>query len=1343
MTQKKPLLFLLFISLGVLLTAEIRQASPQSGSSSLSVQTQLTSKEKDWLANHKDIRIGVDPVWPPFEFFDATKVYSGIASDYVRRLNESLNINMEPVPNLSWPEVMSKARAGEIDVLPCVAKTPERSKFMLFSEPYISFPMVILTREDASFVSGIQDFENGKVAVVKGYVTQELLQRDYPDREFYLTKDIDKALRALSRGKTDAFVGNLASITYTTQKLGLTNLKVATSTQYKYELAFAVRKDWPELVNILNKSLHSIPHLEKAEIHNRWINVRFERKTNWALLLQVVVAIVLFGGIILVMVLRWNQKLSMEISERQRTEVELLQSRAAARGLLDATQESLLLLDSQGNIIAANTYAARQFKKTPADIIGINFFTLLTGEFGNTRKVYFDRVIRSGIMVDFEDTLNGSIFQNRFYPVKNEDGQLVRIALFSEDMTEQKRAEEALKGSEARMRAILDTAVDGIIIINEERIVEKFNPAAERMFGYKASEVVGQNVKMLMPEPYHSKHDEYVKNYLDNGKSKIIGIGREVVGRRKDGTSFPIYLAVSEVQLKNRRIFSGIVQDISELKQAQEELRLARKAAEKANKAKGDFLANMSHEIRTPMNAVMGLTHLALKTKLTPRQRDYLNKIDSSANSLLGIINDILDFSKIEAGKLDIESVEFNLDQVLENLANLVTVKASEKENIEVLFNTAIEVPRFLIGDSLRLGQILINLANNAVKFTEAGDIIVSTEVVTYGEDKVTLKFSVSDTGIGLSEEQMAKLFHSFSQADTSTTRKFGGTGLGLAISKRLTEMMGGKIWIKSKLGQGSTFSFTAKFGIAKEKVKKRLVPSQDLQGIKIMVVDDNASSRQILENILNSFSFEVVLAASGEECLAELESAPKDRPYDLVIMDWKMPGIDGIEASKRIKHHKSLGKIPPVILVTAYGHEDVMQQAKQLGLEGFLLKPVSQSLLFDAIMQAMGHEDRKVSRIDRRKEDKIQDLKAIYGARVLLVEDNEINQQVAIEILEGAKLHVSLAENGEEAVSAVKESNYDVVLMDIQMPVMNGYETTKAIRKWEAEVRKESVALRTHSSELPIIAMTAHAMAGDEEKSKSAGMNDHVTKPINPDQLFTTLLKWINPNEVRVQANKPEVTNEHAESDAAHLEDELPEYLPGFDLKDGLNRLRGNQKLYRKLLLNFSVDHNAAINEIRHALDAEDFDQAHGLVHNLKGLAGNLSATKLHEAAVSMEKLFKGVDKKALSLEQLNLRLLELENALNQAFKSVQSLGVTAEEQVRKLSDKEIAVIPAELAQDIAKRIGNAAQMGDIMTLHAIAAEIKMHSDSYIPLSNKIVQLAEVFDLEGIEELAEALVAC
>ena len=475
----------------------------------------------------------------------------------------------------------------------------------------------------------------------------------------------------------------------------------------------------------------------------------------------------------------------------------------------------------------------------------------------------------------------------------------------------------------------------------------------------------------------------------------------------------------------------------------------ARSEAEDATKAKSEFLANMSHEIRTPMNAIMGMAHLAMKTDLTAKQYDYLKKVDISAKSLLGIINDILDFSKIEAGKMDMESVDFQLEDTLDNISTLVGIKTQEK-GLELLFKTDPAVPRALVGDPLRLGQILINLSNNAVKFTDTGEIVVATELVKQDQAQVTLKFSVRDTGIGMTAEQAAKLFQPFAQADSSTTRKYGGTGLGLTISKRLAEMMGGKIWVESQAGQGSTFSFTADFGLGKEKAKKRFKPASELRGMPVLVVDDNATSRSILQEMLESFSFEVSLAASGKEGIAELENANEGKPFELVIMDWKMPGMDGIEASKRIKNHKGLSKIPPIILVTAYGREEVMQQAEQVGLDGFLIKPISPSMLFDAIMQAFGEAVPETSRVVRSHEQEAEALKHIQGARVLLVEDNEINQQVAREILEGAGLIVALATNGQEAVDAVKETNYDAVLMDVQMPVMDGYAATRRIRKWE-----------------------------------------------------------------------------------------------------------------------------------------------------------------------------------------------------------------------------------------------------------------------------------------------------
>jgi CheY-like chemotaxis protein len=545
--------------------------------------------------------------------------------------------------------------------------------------------------------------------------------------------------------------------------------------------------------------------------------------------------------------------------------------------------------------------------------------------------------------------------------------------------------------------------------------------------------------------------------------------------------------------------------------------------------------------------------------------------------------------------------------------------------------------------------------------------------------------------------------------------------------------MMGGEIGVESEPGEGTSFSFTVNFGLGKDTVERSFVPVPDLKHLKVLVVDDNATSRNILQDILESFSFEVYLSASGQEAIEEIERADKDEPFRLVVMDWKMPGMDGLEASNRIKTHKELNNIPSIILVTAYGKEGLMRQADKIGLNGFLLKPVSSSMLFDSVMHAMGKGKKDQSVISREKDKQPEEFKAIAGAKVLLVEDNEINQQVAQEILQGAGLIVTVVNDGQEGVNAAMQHPYDVILMDIQMPVMDGYTASREIRNLKSEIRN-----------VPIIAMTAHAMAGDENKSLEAGMNGHVTKPIDPDQLFSTLQKWIKPSEKRVQVQQPEVPVEYPESDnAVPEEDELPESLPGFDLSAGLGRLRGNKRLYRKLLLDFGAKYTEVAGEIHKALDSRDLEQAHSLVHNLKGMAGNLAATDLQAASVNLEKLVKGVGKKSPPAKELKLKFSELENALNQALESVQSIGASAEEKVCKLSDEEIAAIPPEFARDIAKRIRDAAEMGDVTTLNAIAEEIKDQSDSCIPLSNQIIQMAEDFDLDGIQKLADALDAC
>jgi len=649
-----------------------------------------------------------------------------------------------------------------------------------------------------------------------------------------------------------------------------------------------------------------------------------------------------------------------------------------------------------------------------------------------------------------------------------------------------------LENIKAYTRGLIESSPDALVTFDENGIITDVNEQTAKLTGCAREELISSQFRDYFTDPERAYMG--VKRSFEKGKVTDY----ELVMKSKTGELTVVsYNAIVYMDEKGqvRGVFAA-ARDISESKLVEKELKEAKEAAEAATRAKSEFLANMSHEIRTPMNGVIAAAELALSEKMSPRAERYLEIIQSSAYSLLGIINDVLDFSKIEADKLDIETRPFLLDKVIDRITDVFMTEAAGKR-IELLVDIDLEAPNALIGDPLRLQQILKNLVSNAVKFTDIGGIILVR--VTESEksaDRTTLTFSVKDTGIGIAPKYLSRLFKPFSQVDTSSTREYEGTGLGLSICKRLVEMMGGKIWVESELGKGSTFSFTVCFSRQSADQKQKLVPPPDIQHLNVLVVDDCADSRLIMQKMLESFGLRVKSVSSGEESIEALkENETRKEPFELVVIDWLMPGLSGIETSKKIR--KELKLTIPIILMTAFGKENEMLDAEKAGINAFLTKPIHQSTLFNAIMDTFGKKALKIE----EKEKHITTRASIYknflrGIRILVAEDNPTNQEIALAILKGAGIVVEIAKNGKKAVEALQRSRFDAVLMDIQMPEMDGYEATRIIRK---DPKFKS---------LPIIAMTAHAMKGDEEKCLEAGMDGYVSKPISQDRLFHTIWK-------------------------------------------------------------------------------------------------------------------------------------------------------------------------------------------------------------------------------------------
>ncbi len=794
-----------------------------------------------------------------------------------------------------------------------------------------------------------------------------------------------------------------------------------------------------------------------------------------------------------------------------------------------------------------------------------------------------------------------------------------------------RRTTRQLTKVEAHTRAVVDHAADGILTLDDGLRIASYNNAAVQMFDWPLDDILGLEVGVILtPRSVAAIRELLVQSRLNGmtpereSKSAALLLDREVEGRRRNGQSFPMSLSVSAVRLEEGLLCTAIVRDISEIVRGRQELQKAKEAAEAANRAKGEFLANVSHEIRTPMNGIMGMTELALETDLQPEQREYLTLVKFSADALLYVINDILDFSKMEAGKLELHPAEFLLRDSLGEILHTLSQRADDK-GLELAASIAPRVPDGLIGDKPRLRQILVNLVGNAIKFTEAGEVVVEVSLTnstpattadavpvmkpdddTEGSpppdpSEIELHLRVRDTGIGIPVEKREVIFNEFEQADGSTTRRFGGTGLGLAISRRLVRLMGGRIWVESEVGRGSTFHFTARFGVQQHLVDQ---PSPQtlvqLEGLRVLVVDDNATNRRILSEMLSNWRLLPTVVAGAAEALRELDhSAACQQTFALVLLDAHMPGMDGFDLAMRIREHPGLTN-SALMMLTSGGQSGDVARCREIGITTYLIKPITQSDLFDRIVQVLARGGATTTDARPAKSTVATSSPNLTPLRVLLAEDNTVNQLLATRLLEKHGHYVTVANDGVEALRVLQRTEIDVVLMDVQMPKLDGLETTAEIRRRE----------RGTTRHLPIIALTAHAMKGDRERCLAAGMDGYVAKPIQIQELLESIAKLI-PSAVTMATSTSTDRDVSASQESA-----------GIDWNAALKSVAGDRDLLRELVCIFLVESPPWLTDLRQAVDQHDPSRIQQLAHKLKGSLAQFGAQSATEIAQRLETL-------------------------------------------------------------------------------------------------------------------------
>jgi PAS domain S-box-containing protein len=910
-----------------------------------------------------------------------------------------------------------------------------------------------------------------------------------------------------------------------------------------------------------------------------------------------------FTALLVVGVLVWVGMLRRRVAQQTET----------IRATLESTADGILVLDATGNVVAHNTkfaelwgipksvFASREDRKwldfVLPQVKDPNAFL------GKMRSLYEGTEATCDDLVEFKD---GRVFERHAEPQRAWGRNIGRVWGFR-DITERRRAEEALVESEERYRMLFQRNLAGVYRVSLAGRFLDCNEACARIFGFSSpNELVGRNASELYTSPaaragFTSCLQE--QGGLTNFEHCLV---------RKDGT--PVWVLETATLIKDSdQLIEGTLIDITARKQGEAELQKAKEAAESANRAKSEFLANMSHEIRTPMNGILGMTELALSTDLNAEQREFLTMVKSSADSLLTVINEVLDFSKIEAGKLDFDLIEFNLRDSLEENVRMFAYPADRK-GIELICDVAPEVPDVVVGDPTRLRQIIVNLLSNALKFTEHGEILLRVEGEALNQDGSVLHFSVRDTGIGIPWDKQQFIFEAFAQVDSSTTRRFGGTGLGLTISARLVAMMQGRIWVESEYGKGSTFHFTARFGRAKGGVTPKKTSPVTLHGVSVLIVDDNATNRRVMDETLSFWGMKTCLAADGFQALMALKHAQESgNPIHLVLTDAHMPLMDGFRLAEEIRREPQLAGTL-VTMVTSGGQVGDAARCRELGISAYLTKPVRQADLLEAIVRVLGSKvgaEETASLVTRHSLREIR-----RGLQILVVEDNIVNQRLAEHLLRGKGHIVTIANNGREALELLERQRFELALVDVQMPEMDGLQLTAAIRDKE----------KGTGAHLPIIAMTAYAMKGDRERCLEAGMDDYVPKPINSRQLLE-MIEGVRSAELKASQGKTSGINQE-------ILDE-PALLARFD---------GEPDLLRDVVTIFLDDCPKLMDGIRGAIERSDAQGLERAAHKLKGTVANFSARASYDVALRLEWMGRGGH-----LEQAREALGELDSALEE----------------------------------------------------------------------------------------------